>query len=378
MKLEFQEIQSKKIVNVHKHIDGPWFWTKYTAHPYIGCRSGCEFCYFRGGAYLGRRDPDNFDTLIQVKTNAVELLRVELGRLPPDLIFAGDWQQPAEDRFHLSRAMLEVLAELRFPLFVVERSPLLLRDLDLLQEINALIWSGVVYSISSVDPALKRAFEPHSPGIKRRQGAHSALADAGISVGVALMPVIPILGDDATHLEDVIVAARDHGAGYVIAGDLTMDGMQAERTLAAAGRVDARVEMRLRQMYNEGAWKAKPPAPAASYPARLGRLVRELCRKHGILDRMPRPISGGPLSWNKRLAEKLLLKTYDLELEGAAPHKIWAYRKAGWTIDELDRNIVGLYAANGEAGLRRLPEISSSMAAQIARWLQAHQITPIQ
>ncbi|MGH2621336.1 MAG: hypothetical protein ACRDHG_12320 [Anaerolineales bacterium] len=117
-------------------MDGPWFWDKYSAHPYIGCRSGCEFCFLRGSRYLGRRRPASFDTLIQVKSNAAELLRNELDRLEPDVIACGDWQQPAEDRYRLSRSLLDVVLEFGFPLFVVERSPLLARDLDLLIEIN--------------------------------------------------------------------------------------------------------------------------------------------------------------------------------------------------------------------------------------------------
>ena len=136
MKLEFAEYKPKKIVNVHKHVDGPWFWGKYSAHPYIGCRSGCEFCYLRGSRYLGKRHPDSFDTLIQVKTNAIELLNKELNRLNVDVIAAGDWQQPAEDRYRLSRSMLESVYQHGFPLFIVERSPLLIRDLDLLIDIN--------------------------------------------------------------------------------------------------------------------------------------------------------------------------------------------------------------------------------------------------
>ena len=109
MRLEFREYRVRKIVNVHRHVDGPWFWGKYSAHPYVGCRSGCDFCYLRGGRYLGGRDPATFDALIQVKTNAVELLRRELARLERDVIACGDWQQPAEDRYRLSRAMLEVV-----------------------------------------------------------------------------------------------------------------------------------------------------------------------------------------------------------------------------------------------------------------------------
>ena len=79
MKLEFQEYKTRKIVNVHKHVDS-WFWDKYSAHPYIGCRSGCDFCYCRGGYYLRKRAPETLDTLIQVKIKAVDLPTVKLGR----------------------------------------------------------------------------------------------------------------------------------------------------------------------------------------------------------------------------------------------------------------------------------------------------------
>ena len=136
MMLQFQEIITRRIVNTHKHADGPWFWDKYSAHPYIGCRSGCMFCYLRGGYYLGQRDPETFDSIIQVKINAVDLLQKELPKLKPDIINLGDWQQPAEDRYQISRAMLEVLSEFDFPLSIIERSPLVVRDVDLISRIN--------------------------------------------------------------------------------------------------------------------------------------------------------------------------------------------------------------------------------------------------
>ena len=194
MQLEFQECRPRKIVNVHHHVDGPWFWGKYSAHPYVGCRSGCEFCYVRGGHYLGRRDPGTFDTLIQVKINAVEQLRKELPRLDREVIACGDWQQPAEDRHRLSRGMLEVVRDLGFPLFIVERSPLLTRDLGLLVEINQRAWVGVVLSMSNVDPALKQAFEPQSRleapfagdgdvGRRRHLGRHVAHAYSSLCGG---------------------------------------------------------------------------------------------------------------------------------------------------------------------------------------------------
>jgi len=369
VKLTFEEYKVRKIINVHKHVDGPWFWGKYTAHPYIGCRHGCEFCYCRGSRYLGQRDPEAFDTHIKVKINAVELFTKELPKLEKNIITMGDWQQPAETRYRLSREMLEVVNKHAFPLFIVERSPLLTRDIDLLTEINEKTWVGVQYSMSNVDPVLKSAFEPRSPGIQQRLKVIEQLSLAGISAGVALMPVLPIVGDDEKHLEDAVVATKDHGGKFVVGGGLTMDGYQAKRTLEAARRFDPALEKRWREMYKiNGAGKPNF-GPPGEYNARLGILIRELCDKHGILDRMPRYILPGPLEINKRIAERLFFKTYDLELEQAKDFRIWAYRKAAWTVDELPESIADVYRERGKEGLQELPGIGGRLAGQIAQWL---------
>jgi len=369
MALDFEEYLPRKIVNVHRHVDGPWFWGKYTAHPYTGCASGCEFCYQRGSRYLGRRDPDSYDTLIRIKVNAADLLRKELPRLARDVIACGDWQQPAEERYRLSRSMLEIVRDLGFPLFIVERSPLLTRDLDLLSEINRRSWVGVVYSISTLDPVLKRAFEPRSPGVKRRLEAMARLAGAGLLVGTGLMPVLPFLGDDEEHLEDVIRATKDHGGSFVLGGGLTMEGVQAQRSLAAACRVDPGMEEAWRGFYGWETGQNPRHSPPGDYNARLGLKIRELCDRHGLMDRMPRYVEPGPLAINKRIAEQLFLRTYELELEEAKGYRIWAYRKAAWTVDEHPESIGELYRARGEAGLRELPGIGKSLAAVIGRWL---------
>lgn len=370
MALEFQEYRVRRIVNVHKHVDGPWFWGKYTAHPYIGCRSGCDFCYLRGNRYLGRRDPETFDSLIQVKINAIERLEVELANLAPEIISVGDWQQPAEDRYRLSHQMLKVILEQGLPLFIIERSPLLTRDIDLLVEINRKSWVGVLYSISSLDPELKRAFEPRSPGVKRRLQAMQQLARAGIYVGTSMMPVLPYIGDDHTDLDALVRATRDHGGNCVLAGGLTMDGVQAEWTLRAAGRFDPTVEQHWREFY--GLLDGQKPryGPPRIYNARMGVQVRELCHKHGLLDRMPRHVIPGPLAINKRIAEVLFLKTYDLELEMANGYRIWAYRKAAWTVDELPQPINEIYRSGGVEGLEQLPNVGRKIAAEIAGWLK--------
>jgi DNA repair photolyase len=369
MNLEFREYKPKKILNVRKHIDGGWFWDKYSAHPYIGCRHGCEFCYTRGGYYLGKRDPETLDSLIQVKTNAPELLRKELARKTPDVICCGDWQQPAEQRYGISRRMLEVVLEFGFPLLVIERSPFLLRDLDLLQEINRRSWAGVTVSFSNVDPSLKDVFEPHSPGLEPRLQMMEKLARAGILVGMNLMPILPILGDDDAQLEAAVRAAKEHGAAFVLGAGLTRAGAQAERSLAAAKRLDPALEAQWRKLYvwPEGGQPNYGPPP--DYSLRLGRKIRELCERYGLRDRIPRYIGVGPLAANKRIAERLFLRIHDLELEGAAQQRIWACRNAAWAVDEWPESIGQVYAAKGEAGLQAIPGVGAGIAREIGEWL---------
>jgi len=369
MALEFEEYTVRKVVNVHRHVD-PWFWDKYTAAPYIGCRSGCEFCYLRGGIYLGRRDPNVFDSQIRVKINVAERLRKELSRLEPDVIAGGDWQQPAEDRYRLSREMLEVVCDLRFPVLIIERSPLITRDLDLLVEINRRAWAGVIFSFSYVDRELKRVFEPRSPGLKPRLKAMEKLAGAGIQVGTALMPVIPFVGDDPDHLENVVCATKEHGGTFVLVGGLTMAGVQAQRVLDAVRRMDSVLEEKFRKLYHWHKGGKPSYGPGQKYSMQLGMTVRNFCARHGLHDRMPRYVGSGPLAVNKRIAEYLFLKMYDLELAMAKSYRIWAYRKAAWSVDELPYSIAQLNNEHGVSGLQEVPDIGKSMAGEISRWLQ--------
>jgi len=87
------------------------------------------------------------------------------------------------------------------------------------------------------------------------------------------------------------------------------------------------------------------------------------------MDRIPRYIPPGPLAANKRIAELLFLKTYELELDEAQDYRIWTYQKAAWAVDECPGSIVRVHQARGETGLRESPGIGKGLAAEIAGWL---------
>ena len=359
MKPTYEEYQPKSILNVHKHVDG-WLFDKYSAHPYVGCAFGCEFCYSRDQRYLAGRDPEAFSRVIRVKTNAPELLRKELARRPVDVICCGDWQVPAERDHLLSRRMLEVVLDLGFPLMVLERSPLVTRDLDLLAEINHRVWACVIFSISTLDAAVKRAFEPRSPAVAARLRAMEGIAAAGILTGVALMPVLPAVADDETHLGEAVAACAHHGAKFVLAGGLTMSGHQAGRVMGVVQRAFPEALPTYRAFYGTGSY-----GPPAAYSAALGLRVRDRCRRHGLADRMPRWLGNGPKAANRRVAEGLFARAYDLELENADRRRIWAHRQAAWAIDELNTGIDLVYQGMGRKGLEGIPHVGPRLAVLV-------------
>jgi hypothetical protein len=168
----------------------------------------------------------------------------------------------------------------------------------------------------------------------------------------------------------VIRATKDHGGTFVMGGGLTMDGVQARRSLEACQRLDPAMAPRVRELYDWEPGSEPRYSPPKAYNARLGLLIRELCERHGLLDRMPRYIPRGPLAVNKCIAERLFLCTYDLELEQAKDYRIWAYRKAAWTVDEWPESVAEIYQTRGSAGLQELPNVGRSIAGRIASWLK--------
>jgi DNA repair photolyase len=369
--VKFVPYQPKRILNLHKHVDGGWFWTKYSAHPYVGCQEGCVYCYWRDEKYnMLARDPaasnlaDPFSQCIKIKTNAAELLRKELSRAQKDVINMGDYQ-PAEGRYGLSRKMLEVCADLAFPTLVLEKSPLVLKDLDVISKINERAWACVMFSIVRGDSeGYGQIYEPCAPRIEGRFRAMRKTAETGILTGTAFMPILPYVCDDDSNLEAVVRKTAENGGRFVLAAGLTMSGAQATYFIEALKKREPKLVEKYKQLYG-GAYSPLD----TKYVGRIGLKVRELCAKYGISDRMPRYIPDGPLATNKRIAEQIFNKCYVTELESGPSYKVWAYRRAGWTIDELDQDVFALYKRRGLDGLRALPNIGPSIAAFIAERL---------
>jgi DNA repair photolyase len=365
----FIPYRPKTILNKHKRADH-WFWTRYSAYPYLGCQHGCEFCYCRERRYLPHADPADFAYVIKVKENAPDLLRRALSRSTVDVLMTGDYQ-PAERKFRISRRMLEACLDLGFPVLVLERSPLVVRDLDLLREIHARARAVVAFSIVSTPESRNyeqiRSMEALTPRPERRFAGMRAVAEAGIPVGTCLMPVLPGLCDDDANLEAVVRWTAEHGGRFVLAGGLTLADQQREYFLRVLRERFADLGGLYQRLYPPGSYGAVGTSEMA-----LRRKVRELCRTYGVSDRMPRPIiPGEKRAANKRVTETLANLAYTAELEAAPAHRIWAYRKAAWAVDEMPEDVVHVYRSLGPTGLRAVTGIGLKLARQVESIIQA-------
>lgn len=181
----------------------------WSLNPYVGCSHACVYCYVPD---VSRVERDDWGRYVVAKHNIPKLLAKELRRKPERPIFlssATDPYQPAESQHGLTRRCLDVLSRHDWPLQVLTRSPIILRDLDLLETFTDI---EVGMSIPTLDDEARRLIEPGAPSIHVRLRTIRALADAGFKPFVNVAPAYPF----TTHTPDEMAnALRDAGAHTV-------------------------------------------------------------------------------------------------------------------------------------------------------------------
>ena len=212
--MKITEIDSKGILNPVKQPDD-WFGLKFNMNLYRGCQHRCIYCDSRSECY----QIDNFDSEIIVKINAPDLLAELLPRKRiKGTIGTGsmnDPYMPIEKQYNLTGRALEVIAENRFPVHVLTKSDLVLRDTDTLAEISA-VFATVSFTVTTAADALARKLEPGAPAPSRRFAAMRALADRGIHTGVLLMPLLPFIQDNPENILAIVENTAASGGTYIL------------------------------------------------------------------------------------------------------------------------------------------------------------------
>jgi len=293
--VEFTEMAVKQILNRCSNPRLPFRWT---INPYRGCEFGCVYCYARyTHEFLELRDPIDFERRIFVKRMAAQVLSHTLARTPigNDAIAIGtatDPYQPAERKYGLTRSMLEVFAGLSgLNLSITTKSPLVLRDLDLLRIINRRSNFSVNISLITVKRRLQRVLEPRAPRPALRLRAIAELAAAGIRCNVLMMPMIPGLTDDSPAIESVIRAARRAGASGVWWRSLFLKPSASRHFVPFIARNFPELADRIDQFYGRSTYAPR------SYDDKLREVFDRLRRKYGFATtREVEPEEGPPVT----------------------------------------------------------------------------------
>ena len=219
-KTEYIYDDSRTIVN---KVDSPDVGMGYSANPYQGCEHGCIYCYARNShEYWGYSAGMDFESHIVVKQNAPQLLKKFFENknwVPATISLSGntDCYQPIERKMRITRKLLEICLEYRNPVGIITKNALILRDLDILQELAKHNLVRAFSSITSMDEDLRKVLEPRTASYRSRLKVVETLATNGIPMGIMNAPIIPGLND--SHMHDVLKAASEAGAkwaGYTV------------------------------------------------------------------------------------------------------------------------------------------------------------------
>ena len=288
--VQYFEIPSRSILNRTKP-NMPFQWT---INPYRGCEFGCKYCYARYTHEFMEMDAFDFEDRIYAKSAAAHLLRQELGRIDRKehiaIGTATDPYQPAERRFGRTRSILEVFARERGRfLSITTKSDLVVRDVELLQEIMRGNVLSINLTITTLDEKLARLLEPRAPAPRLRLEAVRRLSEAGICVSVFPNPIMPGITDGERQLDRLAKAARDAGALSFGGGPLFLMPSAQKVFLPFLEKEFPELAPRYREWYEKSAYLGR------AYKDALLQRVRRIRDRYGL--------ASGPIEYRPELWE---------------------------------------------------------------------------
>lgn len=222
---QYIESDAKTIVN---KVDSPDVGMLYSMNPYAGCEHGCIYCYARNvHEYWGYSAGLDFERKIIVKKNAPQLLRKFLMHPKWDatpIMLSGntDCYQPAEQKYRLTRGLLEVCNEFNQPVGILTKNSWILKDKDVLQEMGKKKIVSAMVSITSFNEELRRVMEPRTTTALQKLKVIKELSQAGVRMGIMMGPMIPGLNEH--EMQRIMKAAADNGATFTAYTFIRLNG----------------------------------------------------------------------------------------------------------------------------------------------------------
>ena len=206
-------ISAKTILSKVKY-GNDWYGVDYNMNLYRGCPHGCIYCDSRSNCY----HIDNFD-IPRGKENALLILENELSkRKDKGVVGIGsmsDTYNPLEKQYEQTRGALKLLAKYNFGVSIDTKSDLILRDLDILKEINSKNNVIIKFTITTPNDELSKIIEPHVCVSSKRFETIKTLTDNGIFAGIMMNPVLPFITDNEADIRKLVELAHKSGAKFI-------------------------------------------------------------------------------------------------------------------------------------------------------------------
>jgi DNA repair photolyase len=298
--VEYFELPTRKLLNRTSE-RMPFDWT---LNPYRGCEFGCKYCFARyTHEFMELRRVRDFEEKIYAKRFAAATLAAELRKTsrkePIAIGTATDPYQPAERRFEVTRAILEVLArESGRRLSLTTKSDLVLRDLDLLKAIARANVFHLNMTITTLDEKLARQLEPRAPRPELRLAAVRRIAEAGVGVGVFANPVMPLVTDGEKELDALASAAKAAGATFLAGSPLFLKPCSKQVFLPFLERSFPALVSAYRRLFPDAFLEG-------SYREQLAERVRRVRERYGLA---AAPIEYKPEVWHTEPEQGLLFE----------------------------------------------------------------------
>lgn len=280
--MTFTEIQAKSALTELKR-KIPYGWD---LNIYRGCQHGCRYCYaMYSHGYLGNGD---FFNDIYVKTNIVEALERNLAskEWKGEVINIGgvtDSYQPAEAHCKLMPEILRLMIKYKNPVIISTKSKLIMRDYDLIDELSKFTYVNIAETITTMDESVRRKLEPCSCSSIERFEVLKEFRKTNASIGVHVMPIIPMVTDSEENLDAIISGAAECGAHYLLPGTLYLRGATRKYFLEFMEKEYPETYERVKSLYKTG-------GAGKEYKAVLYEMVNRLRNKYNVSSSYMKPM----------------------------------------------------------------------------------------
>ena len=272
-------IKAKTIMSKVKY-GNDWYGVDYNMNLYRGCSHGCIYCDSRSNCY----HIDNFD-VPKGKENALLILENELSKKKDHGVVGigsmSDTYNPLEIKYEQTRGALKLISKYNFGVSIDTKSDLILRDLDLLKEINSKNNVIIKFTITTPHDDLSKIVEPHVCPSSKRFAAIKELTDNGIFAGVMMNPLLPFIEDNEEDIKELVRLAHLSGAKFIQSFmGMTLRENQRDYYYEKLDKYFPGLKEKYKRYYGE-----RYNCPVPDYK-RLYKVLTTECDKYGILYNM--------------------------------------------------------------------------------------------